>query len=61
LQQQGKTADATTEFNQSLKVLLSLRQINQLDDYGVNVLLGAEASLGKKFPADGGVVAELVR
>ena len=57
LQQEGKTADATTEFNQSLKVLLSLREINQLDDYGVNVLLGAEASLGKKFPADGGVVA----
>jgi hypothetical protein len=41
--------------------LLSLRQINQLDDYGVSVLLGAEASLGKKFPADGGVVAELVQ
>jgi tetratricopeptide (TPR) repeat protein len=61
LQQQGKTADATTEFNQSLKALLSLRQINQLDDYGVSVLLGAEASLGKKFPADGGVVAELVQ
>jgi tetratricopeptide (TPR) repeat protein len=61
LQQQGKTADATTEFNQSLKVLLSLRQLNQLDDYGVSVLLGAEASLGKKFPADGGVVAELAQ
>jgi tetratricopeptide (TPR) repeat protein len=60
-QQQGKTADATTEFNQSLKVLLSLRQLNQLDDYGVSVLLGAEASLGKKFPADGGVVAELAQ
>ena len=61
LQQQGKTADATTEFSQSLRVLLSLRQLNQLDDYGVSVLLGAEASLGKKFPADGGVVAELAQ
>ncbi|HYZ73563.1 MAG TPA: tetratricopeptide repeat protein [Chthoniobacterales bacterium] len=58
LQQGGKTADATTQFNQSLKVLLSLRQINQLDDYGVTILLGAEESLGKKFSADGGVVAE---
>ncbi|HEY4814643.1 MAG TPA: tetratricopeptide repeat protein [Chthoniobacterales bacterium] len=61
LQQGGKTADATTQFNQSLKVLLSLRQINQLDDYGVSVLLGAEEALGKKFSADGGVVAELAQ
>jgi tetratricopeptide (TPR) repeat protein len=61
LQQGGKTADATAQFNQSLKVLLSLRQINQLDDYGVTVLLGAEESLGKKFSADGGVVAELAQ
>jgi tetratricopeptide (TPR) repeat protein len=58
LQAGGKTADATTQFNQSLRVLLSLRQINQLDDYGVSVLLGSEAALGKKFSADGGVVAE---
>jgi tetratricopeptide (TPR) repeat protein len=58
LQTSGKTADATTQFNQSLKVLLSLRQINQLDDYGVSVLLGSESALGKKFSADGGVVAE---
>ena len=58
LQQGGKTADATTQFNQSLKVLLNLRQINQLDDYGVSVLLGSEEALGKKFSADGGVVAE---
>jgi|GEM_PF-3316958 len=61
LQQAGKAADATTQFNQSLKVLLSLRQINQLDDYGVSVLLGAEESLGKKYSADGGVVAELAQ
>jgi tetratricopeptide (TPR) repeat protein len=59
LQQGGKTADATAQYNQSLKALLSLRQINQLDDYGVSVLLGAEEALGKKFSADGGVVAEL--
>jgi tetratricopeptide (TPR) repeat protein len=61
LQQGGKTADATAQFNQSLKALLSLRQINQLDDYGVSVLLGAEEALGKKFSADGGVVAELAQ
>jgi tetratricopeptide (TPR) repeat protein len=61
LQQGGKTADATAQYNQSLKALLSLRQINQLDDYGVSVLLGAEEALGKKFSADGGVVAELAR
>jgi len=61
LQQGGKAADATAQFNQSLKVLLSLRQINQLDDYGVSVLLGAEEALGKKFSADGGVVAELTQ
>ena len=59
LQQGGKTTDATTQYNQSLKVLLSLRQINQLDDYGVSVMLGAEEALGKKYSADGGVVAEL--
>jgi tetratricopeptide (TPR) repeat protein len=57
LQRGGKTGDATTQFNQSLKVLLSLREINQLDDYGVSVLLGSEEALGKKFSADGGVVA----
>jgi len=61
LQQGGKTADATAQYNQSLKALLSLRQINQLDDYGVSVLLGAEEALGKKFSADGGVVAELAQ
>jgi len=61
LLQQGKTADATVQFNQSLKVLLSLRQINQLDDYGVTVLLGTEESLGKKFSTDGSVVAEVAQ
>ena len=61
LQQGGKIADAAAQYNQSLKALLSLRQINQLDDYGVSVLLGAEEALGKKFSADGGVVAELAQ
>ena len=59
LLQKGKPDDAQSQFRRSEKLLQGLREANQLDEYGVTVLLEAEEALGKSFSLDGGVIAEL--
>jgi tetratricopeptide (TPR) repeat protein len=59
LARQGKSNEAKDELDQAENLLIELRKNDQLDQYGTTLFLGTERALGKHFPPDGGVIAEL--